>query len=113
MTAEEQDISMDARETKIIDPSPLTDSNGNIVDLSASSITWVVMNNGKKIIEKTTADDIEITSADDGEWQITLHSTDTDGHGGIIGKHEGRLVDGNSRDSVVTKGRFTIEASDT
>lgn len=113
MTAKNQNIEISERETKTIDPSPLTDENGDVVNLVDAELEWVVVDNGQTLVSKDTSDGVTITNASEGEWEISLVPSDTDGYGGTIARHEGRLIDQEGRESVVTKGKFTIEVSDT
>lgn len=114
MTATGQDIKIISGEYKRIDASPLTDEDGNPVNLQGSEIKWVIADEGEILVEKTTAGGgINITSESDGEWEIVLEPSDTEEYSGKIARHEGRVTDANGRESVVTKGKFTIEESDT
>lgn len=114
MTATGQDIEMREREDKTIDPSPLTDENDNIVDLSSAELSWVVFDGDQTYIEKSTSSGgVSITDAANGEWRISLDSSDTDGMGGSISYHEARLVDSSGRESVVVEGEITVQKSRT
>jgi len=114
MTAEGQDITVMEREDKFIDPSPLTDENDDIEDITSSTFKWVVWDKHDGVIfEKSTSDDITITSGVDGEWEIELDATDTDGLGGEFMRHEARMIDDAGEESVVMVGRFKVKESRT
>lgn len=116
MTATDQDIEMSERESKIIDPSPLTNENDEVVNLTDSEIEWKVLTTDPQediVIEKSVGNGIQITSAVDGEWEISVDPVDTEGLGGQRYTHEARLTDTNNRESVVMIGEFKITESNT
>lgn len=114
MTAEDQNITIEERESKIIDPSPLTEEHDDsIVDLVDGDFKWIVHRKGTVEVEKTVGNGIEITDAGSGHWEIHLDPVDTEGLGGKRYRHEARFTDAQDNESVVVKGRFTIEESET
>jgi len=112
MTAEEQDITLYEEESKVINPSPLIDGNDNSVDLTNADLEWIVVDGvGNEIISKTDGNGINITSATNGEWEIVVNPSDTDGEGGDYYKHEARLIDETGDESVIATGDFQIKQS--
>lgn len=88
------------------------DRNGDVKDITAISARWALADDrgGSKVLEKSTTDGIQVTDAANGELQIELLPSETDGFSGSY-YHELEITDSDGRVSTVATGTLWFSAS--
>lgn len=91
----------------------VTDDDGNIIDITGADVEWYLLQyetspDEDHLLKKTTTDGgITVTSAQDGEFTVTVDAGDTDGMSGEY-HHRARMTDSTGNRSTVMTGTITI-----
>jgi len=116
MTSEDQNFELYAGESKVLTVT-VKDAAGALIDLTGSTIEWIVKraeDDAAGLITKTT---VPITggitlsnqTTNKGEFTITLLPADTLSLGGASYYHEAEVTDAATNVSTVTRGVVTVK----
>jgi hypothetical protein len=110
-----QDFTVDAGRDYGVTVAITEDDNETALDLTDCDLAWAVSRapGQTALISKTSADadEIEITSAAEGEATIYLVPADTEDFGGLTCEHELVVTDAAGAESTVLRGLITINKS--
>lgn len=111
MTKKNQDLEMWAGDTKKLQYTVL-DENDDPVNLTNATINWWLAESATStaILTKTTADDISITDAANGVFQVTINPADTQNLEGRY-YHEAEVTDDAGNVATVAVGVIKINPS--
>jgi iron uptake system EfeUOB component EfeO/EfeM len=104
-----QDFSMYAGDSRTLTVT-VTDQNNNPVNLTNSTIKWVLINGNAVIKAKDNQaiGGITITNATSGQFSITISAQDTAKLQAGTYQHEARLIDSNGNSAIIFTGNVTI-----
>lgn len=107
MTMKNQDFEMFAGETKIINLT-INNKDGSPVDLTESSIMWIIKTGkNSSIIKRSETNDVAIVDAVQGKCSIKLNPIDTANLCGFF-RHKANMIDFVGNVSTVLTGSVNI-----
>lgn len=91
----------------------VVDPASNVVNITGSTIKWVLIYNGSTLLQKTNvpSNGITITNGSSGQCTIAISASDTQNLNAGSYTHEARLIDSSGNSSVIFTGTLTVKTS--